>query len=106
MARLGRPCHASSARCAQNMRRHIFCRPNADRSSIKASREAGCPTGHHAAIALTVGTLNVAGMAVASPTQDRSSFGFRLQPELDQPRALANMLAAALVARLRRGKRA
>jgi hypothetical protein len=46
MARRGRLCHASLARCSQNLRRRIPCRQGADRSSTKASAGAGCPAGH------------------------------------------------------------
>jgi hypothetical protein len=46
MAQRGRLCHASSARCSQNLRHHIPCRRDARRSSTRASLEAGCPTGH------------------------------------------------------------
>ena len=38
--------HASLARCSQNLRRHIPCRPGGGRSSTKAGPGAGCPIGH------------------------------------------------------------
>src|SRR5712672_1114960 len=41
-----RLCHASLARCSQNLRRHIPCRPGGGRSSTKAGPGAGCPIGH------------------------------------------------------------
>ena len=43
MARL---CHASLARCSQNLSRRIRCRQGASRSSTKVGPEAGCPAGH------------------------------------------------------------
>jgi hypothetical protein len=46
MARHGRLCHASLARCSQNLPRRMCCRQGASRSSTKVGLGAGCPTGH------------------------------------------------------------
>ena len=43
-------CHASSARYSQNPRRHIPCRPSANRSLTRASFEAGYPVGHRPSV--------------------------------------------------------
>jgi hypothetical protein len=45
MARPGRLCHASSARCSQNPRRHNPCRPGADRPLTMVGPGAGYPVG-------------------------------------------------------------
>jgi hypothetical protein len=50
MARRRQSCHASLARCSQNLRRHIACRGGADRWSTTASLEAGHPVGHRPSV--------------------------------------------------------
>jgi hypothetical protein len=46
MAQRGRLCHASLARCSQNLRHRILCKRGGGRSSTKAGLGAGCPSGH------------------------------------------------------------
>ena len=46
MARQRRPCHASSARCSQNLPFRMPCRQGCSRSSTRAGAWVGCPTGH------------------------------------------------------------